>query len=102
MSNVRSTSSYGAYTHSNEQLAVYSLPLANLVRVPSWLAVWGPTSLSTGKVGIAAFPGLIVSLLAIVAIVSARKDRALRGVVLVAVTIAVIALALALDRESVV
>ena len=92
----RYASSYGAYPHPESELATYSLSLASPFQVPPWLAVWGRTSLATGKVGIAAFPGIVASLLAIVAIVSARKDREVRGVVLMALAIAVIAFTLAL------
>ena len=92
----RYASSYGAYPHPEEELAIYSLPLANLLGVPDWLALWGRTPLSVHMVGIAAFPGVVTAVLVIVAITSGKQHRALRPVVWMSLVIGVVACLLAL------
>ena len=92
----RYASSYGAYPHTGEEIAIYSLPLANLFGVPNWLALWGRTPLSVDMVGIAAFPGVVAAALGIVAIARGRDNRATRGVVWMSLVIAVVAFLLAL------
>jgi hypothetical protein len=93
---LRYASSYGAYPHPDEELAVYSLPLANLFRVPSWMALWGSSGFSVDMVGIAAFPGVVTCVLAGVAIILGKNNRAIRRAVWLSLLIAVVAFLLAL------
>ncbi len=58
---------FGAYPHSADELARFSLPIGALTLTPVWLAFWSKTILATNAPWhfASAFPGALAGLLAI-------------------------------------
>lgn len=69
--------SFGLYPHPSEELALSSLYVGSLIRVPTWLIVWASAPLASPYPGkfAAAFPGLLVLTLCAIALRKSHRPR---------------------------
>ena len=83
-------------SHSPEELMTFSVALVDLLKVPSWLAMWSHTPLAEGSRWTAAFPGIVaLALVGALPLVS-RGDDGTRRVVLMLSLLALAALLLSM------
>jgi hypothetical protein len=89
--------SFGAYPHSGEELALSSLPIAALAKVPVWLPSGGHVFPLSGDAGrfASAFPGRVVFAAAVCALIFA-KTRPRRDVVVSLVALGILSWLLSL------
>lgn len=90
------------YRHDVRSLTSFSMELLAPIRMPDWLSAWSWSPLVRGSAFTnaqsysAAFPGLVALVLAVYAIVAARRERETRAVIWILVSLTIICYLLAL------